>query len=128
MTGFKNFILRGNLVELAVAFIMGLAFADVVKATVALIMDLIGKIGDQPNFTAWRPGGVSLGAWITAVIAFLILAAVVYYLIVLPYTKAKERYFPSQEEGTPADVALLQEIRDLLATRGPGGATPPPGV
>ena len=45
MTGFKNFILRGNLVELAVAFVMGLAFATVVTATVDLIMGIIGKIG-----------------------------------------------------------------------------------
>ena len=117
MTGFKNFILRGNLVELAVAFIMGIAFATVVTATVALIMDLIGKVGGQPDFSNYKPGGVSVGAWITAVISFLILAAVVYFLVVIPYTKAKERYFPSPEPGTPEDVKLLQEIRDLLAAQ-----------
>jgi len=119
MTGFKNFLLRGNLIELAVAFIMGGAFATVVTATVTLIMDLIGKAGGQPDFTGWTPGGVSLGAWITAVIAFVILAAIVYFLIVLPYTKAKERYFPdpTAEPGTPEDVALLTEIRDLLAAQ-----------
>jgi large conductance mechanosensitive channel len=60
----------------------------------------------------------SFGAFLNAVIAFVILAAVVYFFVVVPYTKAKERFFPSEEEGTPADVALLQEIRDLLATRG----------
>jgi large conductance mechanosensitive channel len=118
MSGFKNFLLRGNLIELAVAFIMGTAFATVVTATVTLIMDLIGKLGDQPDFSGWRPGGVSFGAWLTALIAFLILAAVVYFLIVVPYTKAKERYFPATDEpGTPEDVALLTEIRDLLATQ-----------
>src|SRR5918911_1006243 len=104
MSGFKNFILRGNLVELAVAFIMGGAFATVVTATVALIMDIIGKVGGEPNFSGWEPGGVSIGAWITALIAFLIMAAVVYYLIVVPYTEAKERFFPSEEPGTPEDV------------------------
>ena len=117
MTGFKNFILRGNLVELAVAFIMGLAFASVVTATVALIMDLIGKVGGTPDFSTYSPGGVSVGAWLTALISFLILAAVVYFLIVMPYTKAKERYFPAEESGTPADIALLEEIRDLLRAR-----------
>jgi large conductance mechanosensitive channel len=115
MTGFKNFILKGNLVELAVAFIMGLAFAAVVTATVGLIMDIIGKIGGQPDFSNYQPGGVSVGAWITALISFLILAAVVYFFIVVPYTKAKERYFPADEPGTPADVELLTQIRDLLA-------------
>ncbi|GAB3777209.1 MscL family protein [Nocardioides ungokensis] len=117
MTGFKNFILRGNLVELAVAFIMGLAFASVVTATVALIMDLIGKVGGTPDFSTYSPGGVSVGAWLTALISFLILAAVVYFLIVVPYTKAKDRYFPAEESGTPADIAILEEIRDLLAAR-----------
>ena len=118
MSGFKNFLLRGNLIELAVAFIMGGAFATVVTATVTLIMDVIGKIGGQPDFSSYHPGGVSVGAWITAVIAFIILAAVVYFAIVMPYTKAKERYFPATDEpGTPEDVALLTEIRDLLAQR-----------
>ena len=117
MTGFKNFILRGNLVELAVAFIMAAAFASVILATVTLLMDLIGKVGGTPNFSDYSPGGVSVGAWITAVISFLIIAAVVYFLVVKPYTAAKERYFPSEEPGTPEDIKLLQEIRDLLATR-----------
>jgi large conductance mechanosensitive channel len=115
MSGFKNFILKGNLIELAVAFIMGLAFASVVTATVALIMDIIGKLGGQPDFSNYAPGGVSVGAWITALISFLILAAVVYFFLVVPPTKAKERYFPADEPGTPADVELLTQIRDLLA-------------
>jgi large conductance mechanosensitive channel len=116
MSGFKNFLLRGNLIELAVAFIMATAFAAVVTATVALLMDLIGKAGGTPDFSSYSPGGVSVGAWLTALVTFVILAAIVYFLIVLPYIKAKERYFP-KEEGTPADVALLEEIRDLLKTR-----------
>jgi len=122
MTGFKNFILRGNLVELAVAFIMALAFAAVVKATVDLLMGIIGKAGGNPDFSTYRPGGLLLGVWITAVVAFLITAAVVYYAIVVPYTKAKDRYFPAEPEGTPADVALLTEIRDLLLQQN-GGTT-----
>ncbi len=117
MTGFKNFLLRGNLVELAVALIMALAFTAVVTATVDLIMSVIGKIGGQPDFSGWRPGDLPVGAWLTALISFVIIAAVVYFLIVKPYTAAKERYFPGEQEGTPADVALLQEIRDLLAAR-----------
>jgi large conductance mechanosensitive channel len=115
MTGFKNFLLRGNLVELAVALIMALAFTAVVNATVTMIMDLIGKVGGTPDFSSYHPGGVSVGAWITAVITFVVISAVVYFLIVKPYTVAKEKYFPSPEPGTPEDVQLLQEIRDLLA-------------
>jgi large conductance mechanosensitive channel len=117
MTGFKNFLLRGNLIELAVAFIMAAAFAAVVTATVNLIMDLIGKVGGAKDFSGYHPGGVSVGAWLTAVISFVIMAAVVYFFIVTPYTKAKERFFPSPQPGTPEDVKLLQEIRDLLAAQ-----------
>ncbi len=126
LSGFKNFLLRGNLIELAVAFIIGGAFATVVQATVRLIMDLVGKVGGTPNFSAYKPGGVSVGAWLTAVISFVILAAVVYFFIVTPYTRAKERYFPSAPAGTPEDIQLLQEIRDLLAA-GRGGAAAPAG-
>lgn len=122
MTGFKNFILRGNLVELAVAFIMAAAFARVVTATVGLILGLIGKIGGQPDFAAWKPGGLPFGTWVTALVSFLIIAAVVYFLIVKPYTAAKDRFFPAEETGVPADVALLEEIRDLL--RSQQGGTP----
>ena len=111
MTGFKNFILRGNLVELAVAFIMATAFAAVVTAFTAIVLDLIGKVGGTPNFSAYTPNGVHVGAFLTAVITFLVIAAVVYFFIVVPYTKAKERWFPSPEPGTPEDVKLLQEIR-----------------
>lgn len=123
MTGFKNFLLRGNLIELAVAFIMGGAFATVVTATVALIMDIVGKVGGQPDFSTYNPGGVSVGPWLTALIAFVILAAVVYFAIVMPYTRAKERFFPdpTEEPGTPEDIALLTEIRDLLANQGQPG-------
>jgi large conductance mechanosensitive channel len=114
MAGFKNFILRGNLVDLAVAFIIGLAFAAVVTTftnwLTGLMPDTASNVfSNEPN---------SFGAFLNAVIAFLILAAVVYFFVVLPYTKAKEKYFPSEDPGTPADVAVLEEIRDLLATRG----------
>lgn len=117
MSGFKNFILKGNLVELAVAFIMAAAFATVVLATVTMIMDLIGKVGGTPNFSSYAPGGISVGAFLTAVVAFVIISAVVYYLVVVPYMKAQATYFPKDEPGTPEDIALLQEIRDLLAAQ-----------
>ena len=123
MTGFMNFLLRGNLVELAVAFIMGTAFATVVTAFTAVIMGLIGKAGGHADFSSYKPGGLLVGVFITAVISFVVIGAVVYYLVVAPYTKAKERYFPDEAEGTPADIALLEEIRDLLLAQR-GGSTP----
>ncbi|NYI80869.1 MscL family protein [Nocardioides panzhihuensis] len=114
MNGFKKFLLQGDLIKLAVAFIMGAAFASVVTATVDVIMDLIGKVGGTPNFSNYEPGGVSLGAWLTAVIAFVIMAAVVYFMIVKPYTHAKERYFPEPEPGE-TEIDILKQIRDRLS-------------
>ncbi|MDP2775290.1 MAG: MscL family protein [Nocardioides sp.] len=121
MTGFKNFILRGNLVDLAVAVIIGTAFTAVVTAFTGMLLSAISKVmgGKQPNFDNYAPGDIEVGPFLTAMIAFLILAAVVYFFVVTPYVKAKERYFPSPEPGTPEDVVLLQEIRDLLAGRTP---------
>jgi large conductance mechanosensitive channel len=127
VSGFKNFILRGNLVELAVAFVMAAAFAKVVTATVAVILGLVGKVSGQPDFSRWQPGGLLVGAWITAVVAFVILAAVVYFLIVAPYARARERFFPSPAPGTPEDLELLRQIRDALVAQqgGPAAALPP---
>jgi len=117
MTGFKNFILRGNVVELAVAVVIATYFGAVIKATVDLLLGLVGKVGGQPDFSSWEPYGLLFGAWLTAIVTFLIIAAVVYYVVVLPYTTAKERFFPSPQPGTPEDVRLLQEIRDALLTQ-----------
>jgi large conductance mechanosensitive channel len=118
MTGFKNFLLRGNLIETAVALIMALAFASVVSTFTAWLMSLIPGLDsafDQEKLS---------GAFLNALLAFFVVAAVVYFAIVMPYTKAKERFFPAEAPGEPADVALLTEIRDLLAqgrAGGPGG-------
>ncbi len=120
MRGFKDFVLRGNLIELAVAFIMAAAFASVVTAAVDVIMDLLGRAGGRPDFSEYEPQGVSIGAFVTALIAFLLLSAVVYFAIVTPYTRARER-MDRDATDEPAlvteDVALLTEIRDLLAAR-----------
>jgi large conductance mechanosensitive channel len=111
-------------VELAVAFIMGASFAAVVTSFTNVIMSVISKVvGGNPDFSSVTWGGVPVGAFFTALISFLILPAVVYFGVVMPYTKAKERFFPSPEpEGTPEDIVLLTQIRDALVSR---GGTPP---
>ena len=122
MTGFKNFLLRGNLVELAVAFIMGATFATVVAAFTAFITASLPGLDE--TFRGAEEG--DLGHFLNALISFVLLAAVVYFFVVVPYTKAKERFFPAEAPGEPADVALLTEIRDLLAQgRGAGPAGGP---
>lgn len=119
LKGFKEFIMRGNLIELAVAFIIATAFATVVTTFVAVIMSLITKVtGDGFNFTRWQPAHVPVGAFLTALISFIIIAAVVYFGIVLPYNRLQARRARGEEPTPPSEeVTLLTEIRDLLASR-----------
>ncbi len=114
MRGFRAFILKGNLIEIATGLIMALAFASVVTTFTEWLTGLLPAT-DAKIFSTEAQ---SFGAFLNAVISFLIMAAVVYFFIVLPYTKAKERFFPADEPGTPADIALLEEIRDAIKARG----------
>ncbi|MFT4084768.1 MAG: MscL family protein [Nocardioides sp.] len=116
MGGFKKFLLQGDLVSLAIAVVIGGAFGTVVTAFVTIIMDLVGKAGGLNDGMAnWIPGGIHIGAFIVALISFVILAAVVYFFVVVPYTRAKERFFPDPEPGED-EVALLSQIRDALVS------------
>lgn len=118
MKGFKEFIMRGNLIELAVAFIIGGAFATVVTAFTKIVIELLAKAGGAPNFDSWQPGGLtSVGPFLTALVAFLLLAAVVYFGIVKPYTALQQRMkAQGEEEIVATEVEVLTEIRDLLAS------------
>ncbi len=123
LKGFKDFIMRGNLVEIAVAFIIGGAFATVVTTFTAVVLSAITKAtGKGFDFNGWKPGAIPVGAFLTALIAFLILAAVVYFFVVTPYNRLQTRMAHGEEPAPPApEVALLTEIRDLLAgQRGTG--------
>jgi large conductance mechanosensitive channel len=114
--GFRDFIMRGNLIELAVAFIIGAAFATVVKTFTDVLLSLIGKVGGNPDFNNLKPGGVPIGAFLTALVAFLIVAAVVYFFVIKPYEAVKARFSKAEVDAAPSeDVVLLTEIRDLLA-------------
>ena len=113
MKGFKDFIMRGNLIELAVAFMMAGAFAKVVEAFITIVMDLLGKLGGTPDFSSYKPGGVHVGAFLTVFVSFLVLAFVVYFAMVKPYEAAKARFAkPADAEDT--ELSLLAEIRDEL--------------
>jgi large conductance mechanosensitive channel len=110
MSGFKNFILRGNLIEFAVAVIMATSFGAVVTSFVAW---LTAQMPDSAS-EYFSNKANSFGAFLNAVVAFVLLAAVVYFFIVVPYTKAKEKFFPA-EAGGPSELDLLTQIRDSLA-------------
>lgn len=123
MKGFKEFLMQGNLIELAVAFIIGSAFATVVTAFTSVIMDIVGKFGGVPDFSTVSIGGISIGAFLTALLSFILIAAVVYFFVVTPYNKFRERTQGTPEE-VPTSEELLTDIRDLLRTQ-QGGGTPP---
>ncbi|WP_084252747.1 large conductance mechanosensitive channel protein MscL [Devriesea agamarum] len=127
MKGFKNFIMRGNVIDLAVAVVIGGAFTALVTAFVKNLIEPVVNIfgGTNPQGLEFQiiSGNagttVKLGAIIGAVLTFLITAAVVYFVFVLPMQKARElankRLGIAEEEDPVADdIALLTEIRDLL--------------
>jgi large conductance mechanosensitive channel len=125
LKGFKDFIMRGNVIDLAVAVVIGTAFTMIVTAfTDGLIKPLINAIGGSDagqglgfNIISGNDATfLDFGSVINAAINFLLIAAVVYFVIVLPVQKLQERRKRGEEPGpaAPTDVELLAEIRDLL--------------
>ena len=144
LKGFKEFIAQGNALELAVAVIIGAAFSPIVKAITDVIMTIIGQLIGSPNFDslgafslyengnytfhlataeelAKNPDGyVMPGTIITTVINFVLVAAAVYFAIVMPMNKVKERLAKEKAEEDAkkvTDIELLTEIRDLLSAK-----------
>lgn len=126
--GFKDFILRGNVIELSIAVVVGTAFTALVAAfTTNIVNPIIAAAGgvqtEGLGFEIWAGNDktfVNIGGVITALVTFLITAAVVYFIFVAPMNKinalVKQRLATEEpeEEPIPADTALLAEIRDLL--------------
>jgi large conductance mechanosensitive channel len=127
---FRQFILRGNLVDLAVAVVIGAAFSSVVNAMVKnVLMPFIAGLVGSPNFddfARWNFNGnmVEFGVLLTAVVNFLLIAAAIYFVIVMPMNKLialrdRKVGIGRKDEAAPVDpqVALLTEIRDALKVR-----------
>ena len=126
INGFKQFVLRGNVVDLAVAVVIGAALGAVVTSIVEnLITPLLAALGGVPDVSGlWtfeiNEAIFSLGAVLAAILNFLVIAAAVYFIIVMPMNKLAERRKKGVEpepEAPAEEVLLLQEIRDLLAAR-----------
>ncbi|WP_158889240.1 large-conductance mechanosensitive channel protein MscL [Amycolatopsis anabasis] len=125
LKGFKDFLMRGNVVDLAVAVVIGTAFTAIVTAfSNGLIKPLINAIGGSDaakglgfNVLSGNDSTfLDFGGVINAAINFLIIAAIVYFVFVLPVQKIQDRRKRGKEAGPaePTDVELLTEIRDLL--------------
>lgn len=133
LKGFKEFIMRGNVIDLAVAVVIGAAFTSIVNALVEGIFNpAIGALFNAESLantliwtidsTTGEPAQIKFGLFIAAAIQFLIVAAVVYFVLVMPINHMRKRAeekrkagIEEPEEAPPADIALLTEIRDLLA-------------
>ena len=118
LVGFRSFITRGNVIDLAVGVIIGAAFSGIIDSlTKDVITPLIGLMGGQPDFSAWKLGSIGLGNFINAIINFLIKAAALYFLIVLPFSRFAARLAakPAAPAPPPPSELYLKEIRDLLA-------------
>lgn len=130
--GFKDFISRGNAIDLAVGVVIGAAFTAVVTAVVQQVINpLIGGIFGKPDFdnvwtiTLGHGARVLPGAVLTALVNFLLVALALYFLIVVPMNRLAQAGRAKAEEQAPeptpsAEQELLTEIRDLLAQRAPG--------
>ena len=111
---FKDFAMKGNIVDLAVAVIIGGAFGKIISSLVDdIIMPILGKIVGDPNyFATMNAGGIPVGRFIQAVINFLLIAFVLFLIIkAMNSMKKKEEAVPA---ATPEDIQLLREIRDAL--------------
>ena len=111
---FKSFILRGNVLELAVAVVIGVAFNAVVNSFVNdIIMAFIGAVFGEPNFDQLTldigDGVIRYGAFLTAAVNFLLIAVTLFFVM-----RIAERFFETEEEKKPSEVDLLTEIRDEL--------------
>jgi large conductance mechanosensitive channel len=121
--GFRDFILRGNVVDLAVAVVIGAAFSGIVKSlTDDLITPMIAAIGHKPNFSylIWNVHGgkITYGNFLNAVINFLIVAFAIYFFVVIPLNALLKRFHPAQAEP-PKTRPCPQCLSDipLAATR-----------
>jgi large conductance mechanosensitive channel len=128
---FRKFIMRGNVLDLAVAVIIGIAFNAVVNSLVNdVIMQVIAAIVGKPNFDSLTftigDGIIYYGRFLTALINFLIIAATL-FVIIRAFEELQKRRKGTEEEleDAPEDIVLLTQIRDLLAANGTAGATPP---
>ncbi|MDW8147283.1 MAG: large conductance mechanosensitive channel protein MscL [Roseiflexaceae bacterium] len=119
LEGFKTFIMRSNVVDLAVGVVVGTAFGAVVNSLVKdVLMAIIATLVGKPDFSGVLVfGAVRLGAFLTAVINFLIIAAAIYFFVVVPINKLNSLIGKPEPSASPepsAEEKLLTEIRDLL--------------
>lgn len=119
MKGFKAFIMQGNVIDLAVAVVIGGAFAAIVDAfVVGIVEPLILEVGEFEDIAEVTAGPILIGVVIAAVIRFILVAAIVYFVLVLPIQRAREMHDRRRgivpEEDPESQEQILADIRELL--------------
>jgi large conductance mechanosensitive channel len=119
LSGFKQFILRGNVIDLAVGVIIGGAFGTIVSSLTAdVINPILASIIGKPDLSHIKAGEIMVGKFLNSIINFLITAAGLYFLIVMPFNHMMQRFAKEPPPAPPAPPSptetLLAEIRDLL--------------
>jgi len=123
LKGFKAFLFRGNVLDLATAVIIGAAFNSVIKSLVEdIFTPLLGMLGGLPDFSSWKVGPLMLGSFVNSVLSFLFTAAVIYFVLVAPAealkNAAKEKQIAETldkaTETPPEEIQLLRRIVELL--------------
>ena len=143
LNGFKEFIMRGNVIDLAIGIVIGVAFAEVVSSLVdGFITPLVAAVFNEPNLAStmsFELNGAffSFGLILDAIINFLFIAAAIYFFVIVPINhlqSLRKRGLVEEPDAPAEDIILLQQIRDLLLAQNGGGsaypqggpATPPP--
>lgn len=139
LKGFREFIARGNVIDLAVGVVIGAAFTQLVNAFVTNVINpILGVFGTKslnayvwcikspdgggacvidPKTGAITGVGIGWGALISAIITFILTALVVYFVFVVPMNKYREKFVQAEDEAEAEEIALLREIRDSLRAR-----------
>ena len=125
LKGFKDFLIRGNVIDLAVGLIMGTAFTAVVTALVqSVLMPAISMLIQSPNFDEFLVfGQIKVGVFLTAIVNFILIAAAVYFAVVVSTQKltelalAKKKAEDEAVKKEETELDLLKEIRDALAKK-----------
>jgi large conductance mechanosensitive channel len=128
LQGFRDFIMKGNVVDLAVAVVIGAAFGAVVNSLVEnIIMPLVAALVGSPNFDSFavvtlHGNDIKFGVFLTVLVNFLLVAAAIYFFVVAPMNhiiehRSRRLGIVEDEEAVDPQVALLTEIRDALRSR-----------
>jgi large conductance mechanosensitive channel len=123
---FRDFLFRGNVIDLAVAVVLGAAFGAIVTSLVEdILTPLLGLLG-IPDFSTWviqvGDAQMRIGVFLNTLISFVLIAAAIFFVVVKPMQRIQAMRTPAEAEAAPTEVELLTQIRDELRRGAPSGS------